>query len=189
MKRTALLAADGFEEVEGLTVVDLLRRAGLTCDIIAVSDGEEITGSHGIRIGADHSFADTDFDSFDAVIIPGGLRGTETLLADERVKALLQRFSLAGKLTAAVCAGPAVLAAAGILQGKKAVCYPGQEPRLTGAKICSDPVVQDGCVITSRGVGTSIPFALTIIAYLEDSKTAEQIAESIVFPGLSAKQL
>ena len=181
MKRTALLAADGFEEVEGLTVVDLLRRAGLTCDIIAVSDGEEITGSHGIRIGADHSF--------DAVIIPGGLRGTETLLADERVKALLQRFSLAGKLTAAVCAGPAVLAAAGILQGKKAVCYPGQEPRLTGAKICSDPVVQDGCVITSRGVGTSIPFALTIIAYLEDSKTAEQIAESIVFPGLSAKQL
>ena len=187
MKRTALLAADGFEEVEGLTVVDLLRRAGLTCDIIAVSDREEITGSHGIRIGADRSFSDTDFDSFDAVIIPGGLRGTEALLTDERIKTLLQQFSLAGKLTAAVCAGPAVLAAAGLLKGKKAVCYPGQESRLTDAIICSDPVMQDGSVITGRSVGTSIPFALKIIACLEDSRTADRIAESILFPGLSTK--
>ena len=183
MKKTALIAADGFEEVEGLTVVDLLRRAGIACDIVALNGGGEITGSHGIRIGADRSFADTDFDGYDAVILPGGQPGTDTLLKDGRVKELLRRFAGEGKLTAAVCAAPTVLAAAGLLEGKKAVCYPGLEERLTGAEVRYEPALQDGNVITGRGVGAAIPFALEIIRALEGEEAAEQIREKIVFTG------
>ena len=188
MKRTALIAADGFEEVEGLTVVDLLRRADLVCDIVALSDRKKIIGSHDIRVSADKAFSSTDFSSYDAVILPGGLRGTKALLADNRVKELLQFFYREGRLTAAVCAAPSVLGAAGLLQGKKAVCYPGIEDRLIGAEVCFDPVMQDGTVITSRGLGTSIPFALQIIAYLEGRETADRIDRKIVVPGLASEQ-
>ncbi len=181
MKKTALIAADGFEEVEGLTVVDLLRRAGIVCDIVALSGGGEITGSHGIRVAADRPFDDTDFDSYEAVILPGGQPGTDTLLKDGRVKELLRRFAGEGKLLAAVCAAPTVLAAAGLLEGKKAVCYPGLEDRLTGALVRYEPAVQDGNVITGRGVGAAIPFALQIICALEGKEAAEQIGRKIVF--------
>lgn len=188
MKKTALITADGFEEVEGLTVVDLLRRAGIVCDIVSLSGAGEITGSHGIRIAADRSFGETDFDDYDAVILPGGQPGTDTFLADGRVKDLLRRFAAAGRLTAAVCAAPTVLAAAGLLEGKKAVCYPGLEGRLTGAEVLYEPAVQDGNVITGRSVGTAIPFALQIICALEGKEAAESIRKKIVFPGLAAEE-
>ena len=179
--RTALIAADGFEEVEGLTVVDLLRRAKITCDIVALSDADWITGSHGIRIGTDRRFSETDFDSYDAVILPGGLRGTDALKADERVTALLQHMHSAGKLTAAICAAPTVLAKAGILEGRQATCYPGAETMLAGAAFRTDSVVRDGTIITSRGAGTTIPFALAIIAYLDSDEKAAEIARKIVY--------
>ena len=179
--KTALIAADGFEEVEGLTVVDLLRRAKITCDIVALSDADMITGSHGIRIGADRRFSETEFDSYDAVILPGGLKGTDALKADERVAALLQHMHAAGKLTAAICAAPTVLAKAGILNRRRATCYPGAEAKLTGAEFCTDSVVRDGTIITSRGAGTTIPFALAIIAYLDSEEKADEIARKIVY--------
>ena len=179
--RTFLIAADGFEEVEGLTVVDLLRRAGFVCDIVSLSDGETVTGSHGIRIGTDRRFSDILPDDYDAVILPGGFRGTEALKADGRVLSLLQQMHAAGKLTAAVCAAPTVLAEAGILKGLRATCYPGMEEKLNGALPCTDSVVRDGTVITSRGVGTSIAFALAVIAYLDSREHAEEIARRIVY--------
>ena len=179
--RTFLIAADGFEEVEGLTVVDLLRRAGFVCEIVSLSDGETVTGSHGIRIGADRFFSETVPEDYDAVILPGGLRGTEALKADRRVLSLLQRMHAAGKLTAAVCAAPTVLAEAGLLGGRRATCYPGMEEKLTGALPCTDSVVRDGTVITSRGAGTSIAFALSVIAYLDSGEHAEEIARRIVY--------
>lgn len=179
--RTALIAADGFEEVEGLTVVDLLRRAQLSCDIVSLSDAPTICGSHNIRIAADRGFSETDFDAYDAVILPGGLKGTEALKNDERVLSLLQTMHAAGKLTAAVCAAPTVLGKAGLLKGCRATCYPGLEEGLTGALPSADSVVRDGTVITSRGVGTSIAFALAIIAYLNSEACADEIAHKIVF--------
>jgi 4-methyl-5(b-hydroxyethyl)-thiazole monophosphate biosynthesis len=181
MKKTALIAADGFEEVEGLTIVDLLRRAGIVCDIVSLGGGEEITGSHGIRIIADRPFDGTDFAGYDAVILPGGQPGTDTLLKDGRVIELLRRFAGEGKVTAAVCAAPTVLAAAGLLEGKKAVCYPGLEERLTGALVRYEPAVQDGNIITGRGVGAAIFFALQIIRALEGEEAAKKIGEKIVF--------
>lgn len=179
--RTFLIAADGFEEVEGLTVVDLLRRAGFVCDIVSLSDGETVTGSHGIRIGADRLFSDIHPEDYDAMVLPGGLRGTEALKADGRVLSLLQCMHDAGKLTAAVCAAPTVLAEAGLLEGLRATCYPGMEENLTGALPCTDSVVRDGTVITSRGLGTSIAFALAVIACLDSREHAAEIARRIVY--------
>ena len=181
MKKTAILFANGYEEVEALTVVDLLRRAKIGCEILSVADSGQVTGSHGISIGADRNFSGTDFSQYDGVIVPGGMPGTTNLAADERVLALLRSFAAAGKLTAAICAAPTVLAKAGLLEGKKAVCYPGMEEQLTGAKVSFDPVAVDGTVITSRGLGTAIPFALSIVQYFEGRERAEALASSVVY--------
>lgn len=181
MKKTAILFANGYEEVEALTVVDLLRRAKIGCEILSVADSGQVTGSHGISIGADRNFSGTDFSQYDGVILPGGMPGTTNLAADERVLALLRSFASAGKLTAAICAAPTVLAKAGLLEGKKAVCYPGMEEQLTGAKVSFDPVAVDGTVITSRGLGTAIPFALSIVQYFEGRERAEALASSVVY--------
>ena len=181
MKKTAILFANGYEEVEALTVVDLLRRAKIGCEILSVADSGQVTGSHGISIGADRNFSGTDFSQYDGVILPGGMPGTTNLAADERVLALLRSFAAAGKLTAAICAAPTVLAKSGLLEGKKAVCYPGMEEQLTGAKVSFDPVAVDGTVITSRGLGTAIPFALSIVQYFEGRERAEALASSVVY--------
>ena len=181
MKKTAILFANGYEEVEALTVVDLLRRAKIGCEILSVADSGHVTGSHGISIGADRNFSGTDFSQYDGVILPGGMPGTTNLAADERVLALLRSFAAAGKLTAAICAAPTVLAKAGLLEGKKAVCYPGMEEQLTGANVSFDPVAVDGTVITSRGLGTAIPFALSIVQYFEGRERAEALASSVVY--------
>ena len=181
MKRTAILFAEGYEEVEALTVVDLLRRAEIGCGIVAGGRGVEVTGSHGIRVGADKTLSQLVMEEYDGLILPGGLRGVNNLAADERVIDLLRRFAEAGKLTAAICAGPTVLAKAGLLQGRKACCYPGMEDELTGAVACTDAVVADGSIITSRGLGTAIPFALALVAYFCGEKQAQALAKSIVF--------
>ena len=181
MKKTAILFAEGYEEVEALTVVDLLRRAKIGCDIVAVKEADEVTGSHGIRVGADKRLSHLVMEEYDGLILPGGLRGVNNLAADEGVIALLRRFAEAGKLTAAICAGPTVLAQAGLLEGKKACCYPGMEEQLNGAMASTEPVVRDGSVITSRGLGTAIPFALALVAYFCGEKQAQALAKSIVF--------
>lgn len=181
MKRTAILFAEGYEEVEALTVVDLLRRAKIGCDIVAVKESGEVTGSHGIRVGADKTLSQLVMEEYDGLILPGGLRGVNNLAADERVIDMLRRFAAAGKLTAAICAGPTVLAKAGLLQGRKACCYPGMEDELTGAVACTESVVADGSIITSRGLGTAIPFALALVAYFCGEKQAQALAKSIVF--------
>lgn len=181
MKKTAILFAEGYEEVEALTVVDLLRRAKIGCDIVAVKEADEVTGSHGIRVRADKALSQLVMEEYDGLILPGGLRGVNNLAADERVIDLLRRFAAAGKLTAAICAGPTVLAKAGLLEGRKACCYPGMEDQLTGALACTESVVEDGSIITSRGLGTAIPFALALVAYFCGEKQAQALAKSIVF--------
>lgn len=181
MKKTAILFAPGYEEVEALTVVDLLRRADILCDIVALDGGETVTGSHGIVVWADRKFNEMDFSAYDGVILPGGLKGTQNLGSDGRVLSLLREFAAAGKLTAAICAAPTVLARAGVLEGKRAVCYPGMEQQLTGAAAGEEPVVTDGTVITSRGVGTAIPFGLALVEYLDSAARAEELAKAIVY--------
>ena len=181
MRKTAILLAEGFEETEALEVVDLLRRTDIVCDMLSLSGAETVTGSHGITVRADGPFEGADFSAYDGLILPGGRRGTARLKEDERVAELLREFAAAGKLTAAICAAPTVLAAAGLLQGKRAVCYPGMGEQMTGAKLSRDKVMLDGTVLTSRGLGTTIPFALAIVRYFQGKSAVKKLAEAIVY--------
>ena len=173
--------ADGCEEIEGLTVVDIVRRAGIDITTISISDKKEVAGAHGITFLADAKKDEVDFSALDGIVLPGGMPGTINLGADETVDKVIREFAAGGKLVAAICAAPSVLGQAGLLNGKHATSYPGFEPKLTGAVTSEDPVVQDGNVITSRGMGTAIAFALEIVSYFTDKKTADKLAESIIY--------
>lgn len=182
-KKVGMMVANGYEEVEMLTVVDLLRRAGMTCDIISVTGDHRLTSSHYVTVEADLLYEEADFDSYDALAIPGGMPGTTNLGAHEGVCEQLKKAYAAGKLIAAICAAPTVFGKLGLLEGKKAICYPGMEDGLTGAIVTYEPTVRDGNIITSRGMGTAIDFGLAIIAYYEGEEAAASLAEKIVYEG------
>lgn len=181
MNKIGIFMADGCEEIEGLTVVDIVRRAGIHITTISISGKKEVAGAHGITFLADAKKDEVDFSTLDGIVLPGGMPGTTNLGADETVDKVIREFAAGGKLVAAICAAPSVLGQAGILNGKHATSYPGFEPKLTGAVTSEDPVVQDGNVITSRGMGTAIAFALEIVSYFTDKKTADKLAESIIY--------
>ncbi|HAN50927.1 MAG TPA: DJ-1 family protein [Lachnospiraceae bacterium] len=181
MKKIAICMADGVEEIEALTVVDLCRRAGMEIDMISTQNRGRAMGGHGIQFETDLNIKDTDFKEYDGIILPGGGKGTENLMNNMTVLNTVQNFFEAGKLCAAICAAPTVLGKAGILRGKKAICYPGLESQLLGAEVTVESVVRDGNVITSRGLGTAIDFALAIIAYYLGDEKAEEIATQVVY--------
>ena len=180
-KKVGMMVANGYEEVEMLTVVDLLRRAGMTCDIISVTGEKELTSSHRVTVAADLLYEDADFDSYDALVIPGGMPGTTNLSKHEGVCEQLKKAYAGGKLIAAICAAPTVFGKLGLLEGKKAICYPGMEDQLTGADVTYESAVRDGNIITSRGMGTAIDFGLEILAYYEGRGEAAALAKKIVY--------
>lgn len=180
-KKVGMMVANGYEEVEMLTVVDLLRRAGITCDIISVTGKKELTSSHRVTVVADLLYEDADFDSYDALVIPGGMPGTINLGAHEGVCEQLKKAYEGGKLIAAICAAPTVFGKLGLLEGKKAICYPSMEDQLTGADVTYESAVRDGNIITSRGMGTAIDFGLAILAYYEGEEAAAALAKKIVY--------
>lgn len=179
--KVAVFFADGCEEIEGLTVVDMLRRANLEVVGVSVNGSKEIHGSHDIIFQADTVLEETDIDSYDGVVLPGGLKGTENLAAHAGVVSAVQEFAKAGKLVAAICAAPSVLGQAGVLKGKHATCHPGWEEKLTGAVTSQESVVTDGNIITSRGMGTAIDFSLAMIQYLADEETVANVRKGIVY--------
>ncbi len=181
MSKICIFMADGVEEVEALSVVDLVRRAGITIDMVSIMGKKSIDGSHGIVIEADKLIEDIDASEYDGLVCPGGLKGTNNLKADDRVAELIRKFFGDGKLVSAICAAPTVLGAAGVLEGKNATCYPGCEDGLTGANKLTDKVVKDGNIITSRGMGTAIDFGLAVVEYFTDEATANDLAKKIVF--------
>lgn len=181
MKKIGVFLAEGFEEIEGLTVVDILRRAGIEVVTISIMGTKEIYGSHKIGVLADALYEEVDFAGLDGVVLPGGMPGTTNLGAHLGVNETIKAFAQEGKLVAAICAAPSVLGQAGILQGKQAACYPGFEEKLTGAEVIYEEVAEAGNVITSRGMGTAIPFALRLTAYLLDEQKAKELAGSIIY--------
>ncbi len=181
MKKLYVFLADGFEEIEGLTVVDLCRRVQLDCVTVSVTGNLEITGSHGIRLFADRLFEDDTLKDADMLVLPGGMPGSNTLLAHEGLKQLLLTYHAQKKYVAAICAAPMVLGTHGILQGKHATCFPGFEEKLLGATISSSPVAVDENVITSRGFGTAIDFGLAIVETLTDHATAAALSATIQY--------
>jgi 4-methyl-5(b-hydroxyethyl)-thiazole monophosphate biosynthesis len=184
-----IFLADGFEEIEGLTVADVLRRMKIDVKTVSVTGNRLIHGSHGIDLYADSLFENENFDAgrfkeIQALVLPGGLgggKGTNMLMAHVGLKKLLAAFSSVNGLICAVCAAPSVLGALGLLKGRKAICYPGFEDRLTGAEVTEKNVVEDGNIITSRGMGTSIEFALAIGAKIIGREAADDMADKIQF--------
>lgn len=177
----ALLLADGFEEIEALTPVDVLRRAGIEITTFSISSELCVCGSHGIMVDADNSILNINYNNVDAVILPGGLRGTENLENSKDVEFLLEHVYKNRKLICAICAAPKILGKYGYLDGRKATCYPDFYEFLGGAKYTEDRVVVDRGIITSRGMGTAMDFSLAIVEYIKDKSVAEQVASDIMY--------
>ncbi len=180
-KKVLLILAQGHEEVEAVTQVDLLRRANIEVTVAGLGS-TEITGAHNITIKADILLEEFSGD-IDGVILPGGMPGTTWLAESETVLNIVRNANEKGFLCAAICAAPLVLDKAGILEGKNYTCYPGVEEKIGSGTFTKDPVVQDINIITGSGVGTAISFALKMIEYLLSKGEAEAMALKIVYSG------
>lgn len=181
MSKVLLFMAEGHEEIEALTVVDLLRRAGIEIETVSITSNRMVPGSHGIVTVCDQLIEEVDFNSADMLVLPGGMPGTLNLELCQPLMEQVHKFNNAGKNIAAICAAPTVFGKAGLLKGKKATCYPGMEGDLDGANVSTDEVCHDGNIITSRGLGTAIPFALEIVRTFQGDGAADKIAKAIVY--------
>lgn len=183
MSKACVFLANGLEECEGLVTIDILRRAGVEVTTASIHEDQLIRSSHGISFYADALASELDLSGFDLVVLPGGLRGTNHLAASQIVADTVKAYAAdETKLVAAVCAAPSVLGRLGLLQGKKATCYPGFEDQLLGAEATGESVVEDGNIITGKGLGATIPFALHLAARLEGAEKAEEIRQKIMYP-------
>lgn len=170
--------ADGFEEIEALAVVDILRRARVSVTTVGIG-GAQICGAHGIAVNADATDGEPLGDAFDAIVLPGGMPGTLNLENSGFVQEAIQKAVKNEALITAICAAPSILGHLGLLNGKKAVCYPGFEEALEGAVIADTLTVRDGRFITGKGPGAAIPFALEIVKALVSEETAISLKEAM----------
>ncbi len=177
--KIALLLAQGFEEVEALTPLDVLRRAGITVDTVGIGS-KEIIGAHNIAIIADITDSQADIDSYDAVILPGGMPGAKNLDKSDFVSDIIASVNERGGILAAICAAPMILGHRGLLEGKRAVCYPGFESELTGATILSKGVVTDGNVTTARGMGVALEFSKELVSLICGKDISDKISSAIM---------
>lgn len=176
MARACVLLIDGFEETEAITVIDVLRRADAQVSVLGV-DARKVTGSHGISVNVDAALDDVVAIGavFDLVVLPGGMPGAARLRDSDKVRRFVVGQHADGAIAAAICAAPIALAAFGILEGKRATCYPGFEAQLSGAVVGGSDVVVDGRVVTSRGVGTALAFALALVERIAGAPTADTL--------------
>lgn len=181
MKKVYLFLADGFEEIEGLTVVDLLRRAGIDIQTVSIKEETAIRGGHEILVQADLPWSKADFSQADMLVLPGGGVGTQNLENCQALLSLVKEFVEEGKDVAAICAAPRIFGSLGLLKGRKATSYPSEMGKLTGADCVETSVAEDGNIITSRGLGTAIDFSLALIARLDSLEKAEEIAKSVIY--------
>lgn len=181
MSKIGIFLAESCEEIEALTVVDIFRRAKMEIELISISDSKEITGSHNIQFMAETTAKEADFSALDGIVLPGGMPGTLHLGESEIVNQTVKAFAKEGKLVAAICAAPSVLGQAGVLEGKHATCHPGFEEKLTGAVTSEDKVVVDGNIITSRGMGTAIDFALAIVKYFAGDEAVANVCKGLIY--------
>lgn len=180
MKKVFAFLADGFEEVEALAVIDLLKRAKIETVMVSIMDTLTVTGAHKIKVVADAMYSDIDYREADLLFLPGGGTGTKNLKAHkELADALVDFASDDTKRIAAICAAPSVLGLLGLLKGKNATCYPGFEDQLLGANAVADYVVTDGNITTAKGMGVSIELGLELIELLADKETAANIKDGI----------
>ncbi len=175
--------ANGFEEVEALTPVDVLRRAGCEVKTVGVG-GKEITGSHKICVKADMEVTDIEIDKAEMVVLPGGIPGTPNLEQSDAVRAAVEQAAKNGAWVAAICAAPSILGHLGLLKGRRATSYPSFEKELIGAEVTHAPVEVDGTFITGRGAGAALPFALKLAEVLKGAEKARQTGVAMCVPGM-----
>lgn len=174
--------ANGFEEIEALTVVDVARRAGIDTTVVSINADEMVTGARNIAVKADITFDKVNWDDCDMIVLPGGGPGTVNLRNHDELMKKVDEFNAAGKKIAAICAAPAkILGDKGLLKGKKAICFPGLEDLMTGATKVDCGAVTDGNIITGCAMGTAIDFALEIVKSLAGTQKADEIAKQIVY--------
>ena len=181
MSTVAVFLADGFEEIEALTVVDLCRRAGLDTPMVSVTTDEGVTGSHGIRVMADAVLDDVDFANVDMIVLPGGMPGTLNLEKCEPLMERVKAFYENGKYIGAICAAPTVFGRLGLLKDRPACCYPSMENELVCKEVSQSSVVISDHVITSRGMGTAMDFGLAIVEHFNGCDAAEKLAKAVVY--------
>lgn len=181
-KKVALFLADGCEEIEALTVADLLYRAGIPCTTVSITDTTRVMSSHKVTVIADTTVAELPFEEYDMLVLPGGIPGTPNLENCPVLTEQVKNFCISGKQIAAICAAPSIFAHLGLLAGKRATCNPGfyEELEKCGAVLTKDPVTVDGNIITSQAMGTAISFGLTIVAHYLGEETARDLEEKIV---------
>ena len=177
--RVLLPLANGVEELEAVTLIDVLRRGGVEVTSAAIGDSLTVKGSRGVSLLADALWASLDPSGFDALVLPGGGKGTEALAQDERVLDAVRAFDEQEKIVAALCAAPTVLAAAGVLKDRRATCYPTCAAQL-GDAYDTAPVIADGNIITSQGPGTAMLFALVLIQQFMGDETAHRVADGLL---------
>ncbi len=183
MSKVYALLAEGFEESEAVVPIDLLRRARVEVVTVSITDDPVVVSSHGIPMTADTVLSAIS-DTADALFLPGGMKGTGNLKASEAVADLIRKHLAEGKYLSAICAAPTVYGLMGLLEGKKATCYPGHEESLLGAEWTGavQTVAVDGQFITSRGMGTSLEFGLKLIEILVSEEKAQEIANQVLYP-------
>lgn len=186
--RVAAFFADGLEECEGLVVRDVLYRAGIPVDVVSITPSHEVTSSREVTIRCDRSIADEgfSFDDYDVLFLPGGMPGTKNLAACRPLCDALVRLAGQGKLLAAVCAAPSVLAELGLLKGRRATSNPNFQQVLeeNGATVVHDDVAVDGNVLTSKGLGTSLELGLALVGRILGPEDVERVKRGIVYRGV-----
>ena len=180
MSQITIYLAEGFEEIEAVTIIDVLRRAGLNAVTVSITGGYFVNGAHNIQIKTDLLFEEVDFDKCKMIVLPGGMPGARNLNEHEGLKARIMEFHENDKLLGAICAAPLVFGNLGILMGKRAVCYPGFESFLQGADVMTNPVLIDGNIITARGVGAALHFALEIVRILAGDDLADKLGKAML---------
>ncbi len=174
-----MLLGTGFEETEAIAPLDLLRRAGIAVTTVGIN-GKVITGSHGIPVTADMELRELDLTAMEGIILPGGLGGVASIRASGQAMEAVRFAWENGKLTAAICAGPTVLADLGIVDGKNATCYPGCEDKMGSAHMVNAAAVTDGNLITGASAGCAIPFGLALVAAIKGQEAADAVAKQLV---------
>ncbi|MDD2589921.1 MAG: DJ-1/PfpI family protein [Fermentimonas sp.] len=180
MKKVALFLANGFEEIEALGTVDILRRAQIPVITVSITDDKVVTGAHNVPVTADAIFSETDFKDIEILVLPGGMPGAKHLNEHEGLKKLIAEYNSKGKQIGAICAAPMVLGGLGILDGKRATTYPGFEPELIGAKVTGENVVVDGNITTGKGPGLVFEFALRLVEQIAGLQTRRGVQEGLL---------
>lgn len=180
MKQAFVFLATGFEETEAVGTIDVLRRGGIQAVSVSITGEKSVAGAHGIPVTADLLFDEADFSKADALVLPGGMPGSNNLNAYDPLKERLLDQFRNGKIVAAICAAPLVLGGLGLLKGKKATCYPGFEPKLIGADVTGKATETDGNVITGKGPGFVYNFGLALVGALKGKSVAEEVAAGLL---------